>query len=329
MKRFEYYLQQIEQLLAQAAGQENPGLWLYKNNFRTPLFMLEALSKMYAVFYSTKKLTKLKERFKFLEDLLGGADFYDAFAKEFVADKTIPGSVINYLQAQLEEKIRSLNNTLDEKNWVKGNKRIIKIKKRLAEIIWEKEETEIDLLKEYYKNEIAATIDFMQAKNFHFENIETDVHELRRKLRWLSIYPQALRGIVQLIKNEPAPEHLTKYLTPEIVNSPFNKMPDAADYKNFLLLEQNYFLALSWMIAELGKIKDRGLRVLALKEALQKTEGITEEEAVIKAYELLGNEQPQIQQLLAEAERICKVYFLEKNLENLVVRVVTAEGLHG
>ena len=28
---------------------------------------------------------------------------------------------------------------------------------------------------------------------FHFSNVEVDVHELRRKLRWLSIYPQALR----------------------------------------------------------------------------------------------------------------------------------------
>ena len=95
-------------------------------------------------------------------------------------------------------------------------------------------------------------------------------------------------------------------------------MPDAGDTGYFLLLEQNYFYALSWMIAELGKIKDSGLHVVAVKEALQQTTELSDAEAYKKAYQLLGTKQPKMDQLLAEAATICKVYFNEHNLENLV-----------
>lgn len=324
MKRFEFFLQQLGKLLAEASHQDDPGLWLYKNNFRTPLFMLEALSKMYAAFHNRKRFIKLEEQFKFLEDVLGGADYYDSFAKEFSADKTIPEAVVVYLQIKFREKITSLNGVLKNKNWLTENKRLSKIENSLVTANWKKEKKEMSLLQGYYSNEITGITAFVQKMNFHFDNVEADVHELRRKLRWLSIYPQALRGSIQLVKKEPVPEHLAKYLTTEIVTSPFNKMPDAGDNENFLLLDQNYFFALSWMIAELGKIKDNGLRVIALKEALQQTEKLKEADAFKRAYELLGDKQPQLQQLLSDAESICRTYFKEKNLENLVIG--TAKG---
>ena len=74
-----------------------------------------------------------------------------------------------------------------------------------------------------------------------------------------------------------------------------------------------------WMIAELGKIKDSGLHVVAVKEALQQTTELSDAEAYKKAYQLLGTKQPKMEQLLTEAAGICKVYFNEHNLENLVL----------
>ncbi len=319
MKKFEYFLQQLEDLLTQASKQKNPGLWLYQHNFRTPLFMLEALCKMYANLHNKKKFSKLKERFKFLEDLLGGIDYYDAFAKEFAADKKIPKTVVTFLQAQVKLKISSLNDHLKEKDWLLKNRRILKIRQDLAEADWKKPGREIKLMHGFYQDAIKTITTFVDEKEFLFSNIETDVHELRRKLRWLSIYPQALRGTVQLSKEKSVPKSLTKYLTKEIVSSPYNKMPDAADNEHFLLLQQNYFYALSWMIAELGKFKDNGLRILALQEALMHTEKLDPVAAMKKSMQILGKQQPTIQQLLDGAEKICKTYFNEKNLEKLVI----------
>ena len=319
--RFDYFLAILQALLTKASVQKNPALWLYKNDFRTPLFMLEGLSKLYSQIHDKNKFTKLREKFKLLEDSLGAIDYYDNMAKDISANKKIPATAITYLQAQTREKIQSFNETLAEGGWLSQGERIKKIQKKLAEADWLKEEDDVEAIYEFYGRAIYKITEFVEADAGNFNNIETGVHELRRKLRWLSIYPQALRGCIQLSENKPVPKHLIKYLTKEITGSTFNKMPDAEDASYFLLLEQNHFYTLSWMIAELGKIKDSGLRVVAVKEALQQTTDMADEEAYRKTYQLLGAKQPKLEQLLSSASAICKVFFTEQNIENLVIGV--------
>ncbi|MBC7508103.1 MAG: hypothetical protein H7320_05030, partial [Ferruginibacter sp.] len=62
--RFNYYLNKVQLLFDKASKQKNPALWLYNNDARTPLFMLEGLAKMYTQIHNKKKFTKLKEHFK-------------------------------------------------------------------------------------------------------------------------------------------------------------------------------------------------------------------------------------------------------------------------
>jgi hypothetical protein len=319
-QRFNFFLSQLQTLLNKAAKQKNPGLWLYSNNARTPLFMLEALAKLYADLHNKKKFTKIKEHFKLLEDVLGAIDYYDGIAKDFITQKNIPAAIINYLQAQTREKIQSLNELLVEKKWFdKEENRVKKIQDKLNDADWLDEKEEAEEIEEFYGEAIYEITEFIQKKKYHYENMEADVHELRRKLRWLSIYLQALQGCIQLAENKTAPKHLTKYLTKEIITSPYNKLPDAGDGKYFLLLGKKYFYALSWMIAELGNLKDNGLHIIALKEALQQTAALSEEAAFKKAYQLTGKKQEQLQTLLDQAEAITKIYFEEHNLEHLVV----------
>jgi hypothetical protein len=325
LARFDFYLTQLQNLLAKAAKQKNPGLWLYQNNARTPLFMLEGLAKLYSGIHNKKKFTKLKAHFKLLEDVLGAIDYYDAFAKQFAGNKKIPAAVVNYLQAQTREKIQSLNELLTEEGWLGTAARIKKIQQKLSNADWLNEKNEAIAIDKFYGTAIYEIAEFTSGNKLHFSNVESDVHELRRKLRWLSIYPQALQGCVQLSTNKTSPKYLTKYLTKEITTSPFNKMPDSGTCKVFLLLHQNYFYALSWMIAELGKLKDSGLAVIAIKEALQQTGKVSDTDAYKKAYQFLGSKQPQLPQILRSAEAICKTYFNEHNLEHLVVGVAAAK----
>ena len=90
LSRFDYHLNQLQILLDKAANQKNPALWLYRNNARTPLFMLEGLSKLYAGVHNKKKFSKLKEHFKNLEDVIGTIDYYDSFAKDLLKIKKYP-----------------------------------------------------------------------------------------------------------------------------------------------------------------------------------------------------------------------------------------------
>ncbi|MEP7237070.1 MAG: hypothetical protein ABI685_04375 [Ferruginibacter sp.] len=318
--RFDYFLNQLQELLVKSSKQKNPALWLYQNNARTPLFMLEGLAKMYTQIHNKKKFTKLKEQFKLLEDAIGQIDYYDAFAKELMADKKIPAAIITYLQAQSREKIQSLNEILTEKNWLgDDSKRIEKIKKKLAKADWQDEQKDINSIHEFYINAINKILEFINEKDFHFSDVEKDVHEFRRMLRWLSIYPQALRGCIQLSKSKmAAPKYIAKYLTKSITTSPYNVMPDAGDQPYFLLFDQNRFYALSWMIAELGILKDSGLKVEIIKEALLQSAKTTEKDALARAYKLAGTKQITIEQVLTTAENLTKTYCKEKNLESLI-----------
>ncbi|MFM6926223.1 MAG: hypothetical protein ACKOU7_12025 [Ferruginibacter sp.] len=326
--RFEYFLNQFEELLVKSSKQKNPGLWLYQNNARTPLFMMEGLAKLYSGIHNKKKFEKLKTHFKLLEDTIGQIDYYDAFAKEFLANKKIPAVITNYLQAQSREKIQSLNEILAEKEWLgAGNARIKKIRKKLSKADWQDEKSDIDSIREFYFTSINKILEFINQRDFRFTNVENDVHEFRRMLRWLSIYPQALRGCTQLAKSKAAaPKFLSKYLTKAIITSPYNVMPDAADNKYFLLFDQKRFFALSWLIAELGNLKDNGLRVEVIKEAILQTTKTNEKEALAKAYQLAGPAQKTIPQILSAAGKLCNTFCKEKNLENLVTGIAAAKN---
>ena len=318
--RFVFYINQLKVLLSRAAKQKNPALWLYNHNARAPIFMLEGLSKLYAGLHNKKKFEKLEEQFKLLEDILGAIDYYDVFAKELAHRKKIPATITTYLAAQSREKIQWLNEILKENHWLDDRHPCInKIKKKLGDAHWMVEKQEIQAIDVFYTSAITEINNFFKSTGHHFENVELEVHKLRRKLRWLSIYPQALRGCIQLSKSKHTSKFMTKYLTKEIMGSSFNKMPGAGDNKHFLLLEQNSYYALSWMISELAILKDEGLRVIAVKEAFQQTTNISDKEALQKTYHVLGKKQLTIKQILNKADIICKTYFNEGSLDKLII----------
>ena len=116
--RFEFYLSELEQMMAHASKDINPALWLYLNKARTNLFMLEGLSRVYEGLHNSKRFNKIKEHFKALEDTLGAIDYYDSFAKEFAVNPLIPAFITDYMQGQAREKIQRLNDLLKEKNWL-------------------------------------------------------------------------------------------------------------------------------------------------------------------------------------------------------------------
>ncbi len=317
--RFEFYLIQLDDLLLKASKAKNPALFLYQNDGRTKVFMLEGLAKLYADMHDEKKFLKIKERFKLLEDLLGGIDHYDNFAKDFLKNKSIPKAITVFFENKRDEKLAELNTALLRRKWINHDPlRTTKIRKRLARMDWQTDEKEIDLIKKVYIKSIKSIIEFYNETGTTFTNLEEQVHELRRKIRWLSIYAQALQGAVQLIDNKVKDVAVKKYLTPEIVSSPFNKMPKQGNNTATLLLEKNYFLALSNIIAALGDLKDIGLRVMATAEAVKATEKVSEDVAMKRALVLNKLKPDGIKDIMSKAKALCSLFFEEKNLEKLI-----------
>lgn len=316
--RFEYWLIKLDEVLIQAAATENPALFIYKNNARTYLFMLEGLSKLYAGLHNRKRFQEIQDLFKTLEDALGAVDYYDNFAKEFTADPEIPATVTMYTEEKTKEKIAEVNALLQKKKWLRiKDSRTKKIRKELKGADWLEPADEIELIRNFYEVSVSAINDFYAETGAAFTDVESQIHGLRRKLRWLSIYPAALQGAVQLTDSKPNDEAVTKYLTPEIVNSPFNKLPDPGKNKDILFLEKNYFLALSWIISALGKLKDSGLKVLATAEAIKATQFVSEDVALERAYQLNKQNEKGLSVIMDEAYKISSAFFAEKNLEKM------------
>jgi hypothetical protein len=319
LNRFTYYTDQLNVLLEKARIQNDPAGWLFANNARTPFFMLEGLAKLYGGIHKTKKIRKIKKQFKLIEDGLGQIDYYNWLSAAFDDRKEITIACREYIKIQSKQKATELNDLLAGKGWLSDdNKRIKKITNKLDKIDWMYPDEEAKAISAYYEESIESLTEFVAGTNYRFENVETDVHELRRRLRWLSIYPQALQGVIQYANyNDPA-EYLKKYLTSEIINSPFNKLPAAGKNTSLVFLNRNVFLALSWMIARLGILKDEGLLLTGLGEAIKQSTGCSHEESLAEAYKQLGGNEVRMRDILDEAETITKVFFKEENLKHLL-----------
>ena len=319
LSRFTFYTQQLKELLDKAREQKNPALWLFNNNVRTPFFMLEGLAKLYAEMHNTKKFTKLKKQFKLIEDGFGQIDYYNSLDMSLASKKQIPTECRQVIKKHLDRSVALMNEILIDKGWLSDdNRRIKKIIIKLNEVDWLSPKVEVKAISDFYNVSISNITEFVNKTNYHFEDVEKDVHELRRKLRWLSIYPQALQGVVQFARATKAPSYLKKYLTKEIITSPYNKLPAAGNNTSFLMINKNYFLALSWMIAQLGILKDEGLLLTGLSGAIKESSACNEEEALVKAYTLLGRKQHKMQTILDNAEAISQTFFIETNLQHLI-----------
>ncbi len=318
LSRFLFFLEKIKIILEKAESAENPALNAFANDLRTPLFMLEALSRLYKKIHPHQKLKKLNKQFKELEDLLGAIDYYDSFAKEFAVNPKIPSAITRYLQDKTAEKTEELNTCLKKENWIGSPKnRLSKITKTLEKIDWLNEKEDTAAILNIYQQAIEKLEKKYKIPNLQFTDVENDVHELRRELRWLSIYPQALRGLIQLKSNAGTPDFLRKYLTPEILHSLFNIMPDGSNLPHHIFLNDNYYYALSWMIAELGILKDNGLRIVLIEECISivyKTKKNVEQ----LAYGLFDEKQMKIAEILTRSEQITTTFFAENILENLI-----------
>ena len=319
LSRFTFYLEQVKVLFDNARKQNNPSLWLFTNNARTPFFMLESLAKIYAEMHNPQMFGKLKEEFKFIEDGLGQTDYYNWLSLAIDSEKKIPADNKQYIKTRLSEVMVQLNEAMNEKSWLSSDfGSINKITEKLNEADWMSPEKEVKVFSEFYKGSVDKIIRFVTGTNYHFVNVENDVHELRRKLRWLSIYPQSLRGAIQFAPDIKTAAHLEKYLTEEIINSPYNRLPDKGNNTSFLMLHKNYFLSLSWMIQQLGNLKDEGLLLIGLCESITQITACRKEEALSKAYAMFGGKQRKMQEILDDAESVTRTFFNEKNLQHII-----------
>lgn len=312
---FKYYLDDCKNVLEQSISENDIVLFLYSNDFRTKLFMLEGLCKLFSAVYKSQKIDKVLCSIKQLEDAFGSYDYYLSYYNKYNKDEQSPTKIKQYFLEKLEKSKVYILAILNDENWLSG-KRIKKIKKTLSKIKWNRSKKECKAIIKVYKKQISKIIAFCKA-SMPFTDMENHVHELRRKIRWLSIYPQASNGLFRLEKSLQKQTFHNKYFTKEIIQSPFNKFKENNLLKHIIALDTNSFLALSWLINELGKIKDEGLEILAMQEAINAM-NLNNKEKQYTAQTLKDSED-KLRSLLQRSTLIMEQYLEEKNLENLLI----------
>jgi hypothetical protein len=315
--RFEAQLVTIETLIKDSKSQENRVFWLYENNLRTSFFMLQGLARLYAQAHNKKIFTKIKEKAKEVEDALGWLDFYCHYYQIFSRNRKLSAEVKAYFAKKMEQSQETCHKLLKKEEWLNGD-RIKKIRKQLKEADWKEEAVEVELFSEIYRSEGNEILQFLRDHEFHFADMEHDVHELRRKLRWLSIYPQALQGAVKLVHNAKDKNTLAHYHTEAILTSPFNQFKPSRKLASHLNLGKPQFFALSWLISELGSLKDKGQQIEILTIVLMKLEGLTQDAAREKTYTLLTKTFPKEEVLLKKASDMAQQFASLHILEELV-----------
>jgi hypothetical protein len=315
---FLFYSARLEDLFARAAKKKNPGLWLHKNGARTPLFMLEALTRLHNKAFDEKLFDKWNSRFKKLEDLLGEIDKYDALEDELKSNKKVSSQVVKYFHVNAANHAEKFNRRLREKDWLTS--KLASFESKLNEFTVEYNQEYINELRLSIVDEVDGILEFVQKYDYHFTKLEEHIHELRRKLRWLSIYAQSLQGLIQLKKSSIKQKTHINYFTKEIMNSSFNKLPVKPKNAAMIEFDADSFYALSWLIDELGKLKDDGLKVHELKDAIYISEKVTQEVAQQKAISALGFKKTVESDILKHASEIIKTALSkDKILDKLVI----------
>lgn len=314
-ERFEVQLQRIEEMIHGCLKEKDIPLCMFKKDMRTPFFMLEGLCRIYSNIHFGKPFTKWEKRTKKMEDELGMIDYALWLRDECLERKILSPEMKTYFNRMLQQSLKTLWNTSEEADWMNG-KRLIKMRKKMKALQGTR-----SLDKEfpsYFQKQINEIIQFHE--HSRYVDIENDLHEMRRKLRWLSIYAHSLQGAVVLAKESSPSSIQKKYLSKEIISSPFNQLPLNKEITPSIFFDSNSFLVLNAVISHLGSLKDEGLLIRALQTYFMEKQTLDRAKALKKSYKLLGYTSNRLQEILKEGSAYLNRFFQEKHLHQLIIK---------
>lgn len=294
-------LRALEEQLRKAREQPSPALALHRAGARTPLFQLECLARLHREIIDDELFLPLHLETKALEDALGAVDFADGLVKKCADNDS---ELRAYFLGRRAEASAHAQRELSAAGWFGDGEDESEALGEVLDVLddadFVSEKKERKLVAEYFVEQARSLQKKLEENAFDFTQLEDGVHEVRRKVRWLSILPASLDGLfVRPAHEVPASDALAKYCTPAVVSSPFNKFERSAEVSEPLVFDSPAFLAMSWLINELGSFKDRGQLADAILEAAKELEdGPKAAHARVK--KVLG-EAPMSHEAIAEA----------------------------
>ena len=310
-----HYSLEVLEVLQKSVSQTNPAWFLYKNKARSALFMAESLTRLLDNLPENKELSKETKKIKKIEDSLGRIDDYDALYLLFSKNKKIKKKEADYFLAKREKEERKLNKKLIEKDFYQQTFHSLAV----TPLIHFHDKILIKKLHRQINKELRGCFNFYLKYPEAFTSMEKQVHALRRKLRWLSIYAQSFDGIIVLDPDKTKYEWEKRFITAAEIKSPYNKIPVTKKLEAYIHFNKKAFLALSYMVAALGKIKDKGLQMEELAKSICKTTGCSKQQARKLTVDQLNLKYSE-EDLFKEAHTLLHAFFIKYRIHELLLK---------
>ncbi len=316
------YARRLREFTAQldkAKEQPSPALALHRNGARGALFQLECLARLHRATIDDEEFLPLHASFKSLEDLLGAVDFADALVKK-LSESNTDSELRAYFIGRRAEACFQAERHLEGDHWWSEKGAIAEAVDNALDTIeeadWPGAKREKKAIAEYFADCASSMQEKLEAGEYDFSELEAGVHEVRRKVGRLSILPAALDGLMVRQNEAPSTDPLAKYFTPAVLASPFNNFAPKKDVSDPIILDSPAFLAISWLIAELGGHKDRGQTADALLAAARDLED-GPKAAAARVKKVLGDAPPSHEEIAATVAPIVKTFVKDAVLTRL------------
>lgn len=322
-RRFTKHLKKVQQLLIEAMASKGPALLaqvFFQYNARTPLFMLEALGRVYEHLNLQNKLfARIRLESKIIEDVLGSMDYWLAVAKRCI-DWSMPAGVTLLARDRYLEACGRTWAWIEAHDWVACRYHLdaelmpARFNRKLKKVEWYSPKKESHVLARWLESELHDIDESIQQLDLN--DIENGLHKARREVRWVSIYFTAVEGGFVLDQEVKAPENWDRYLTKEIIENPFNRLPEPEPDDVPIRVPAPLLYALSYAIDRLGVIKDRAEWTLTMEQLLR----LTGEKASLP--QLMGENYLEQQNATKQGRDLLEQVFVK---DRLLLRM--AEGL--
>ena len=229
---------------------------MLEKDIRRQVFLLEGGLKFYKKAYPS--LEPLLVQAKALEDQLGlvkGTSSMHALAVE----KGAPKAVIDVL-AHHANTARAALETLVKNEWMPGKDGKIPAIATLVETFAATPWMSYDDDKKFVHKEFGRRLKGIEKVPYDMKQLQGDVgvHELRRNLRWVPIYAEALDGLVQTDPDRNPVKAYKPMLKEEIAESKFMRLPDAEYESKPIGVSKSLYAANMQLVLDFGDLKDRG-----------------------------------------------------------------------
>jgi len=306
-------LQEITKIALEAEKDENPTLHFFQNKARDYFFDLEAICRILRkTLKNNDKASDLRDVFKVAEDALGQYDFILFIHDSFSSVKNLSTPFIEKIKLSEKKAQVELKQFLKTNHWLPYSESNIK----------EYEEQLNDLLDTDYEKFRSDFIDYLSKSLLKVDleyrkgeldphQLEEGVHEIRRKIRWISIYAKVSGGAIQCIESKSPDQQLMKYKTASVMNSPFIKLPENTEKIQTINFRFENYIALSWMIDKLGELKDQGQLYESIINFTKKVGFENDRKLLLDHFKFTENT---LKEISEKSLSICDTFFIKDDI---------------